>query len=141
LRTKNNSLFSRDGIGANTDLTDRGEIALAALAEAVHKHARYLTPDQAELAVRWLKRWKLRDAVSADHDEVQASEAFATTLKALRESPEQVQLQSVATRHGTWSRVWAGVFAAILATMVGMGIVGGAGIAAWLVVAGVLLTF
>ena len=139
LRTKNNSLFSRDGIGANPDLTDRGEMALAALAEAVHKHARYLTPDQAELAVRWLKRWKLRDGVSVDYDETQASEAFETKLKALRESPEQVQLQSVATRHGTWSRVWAAVFTASLAAMVGMGIVGGTGAVAWLVAAAALV--
>jgi len=139
LRTKNNSLFSRDGIGPNPDLTDRGEVALAALADAMHKHARYLTPAQAELAVRWLKRWKLRDAVPADYDEMQASEAFATKLKALRECPAQVQLQSVATRHGTWSRVWAAVFAASLSAMVGMGIVGGAGVVAWLVAAAVLV--
>lgn len=139
LRTKSNSLFSRDGIGANPDLTERGEMALAALAEAVHKHARYLTPDQVELTVRWLKRWKLRDGVSADYDETQASEAFATKLKALRETPEQVQLQSVATRHGTWSRFWAAFFAASLAAMVGMGIVGGAGAVAWLVAAAVLV--
>jgi hypothetical protein len=139
LRTKNNSLLSRDGIGANSDLTDRGEKALAALAEAVHKHARYLSPEQTELAVRWLKRWKLWDAVPADYDEIRASEAFAATLKALRESPEQVQLQSVAARHGTWSRLWAAVFAASLATMVGMGIIGGAGTVAWLATAAALL--
>lgn len=138
LRTKNNRLLDDEGTGANPALTQSSEQALAAIAEAVHKHARYLSPEQAELAVKWLKRWKLRNAVPADFNELQARDAFEEKLKTLRESPEQVRLQAIAARHGTWSRVWAAVFAAIVATMIGMGITGGAGAVAW-IVAGVAL--
>lgn len=139
LRTTNNRLLDKEGTGPNRALSQPGEVALAAIAQAIHKHARHLSPEQAELAVKWLKKWKLRDAVPHDYNHTQVRDAFDAKLKALRESPEQVRLQSVAARHGTWSRVWAAVCAGALAVMVGMGAASGAGAVAWIIAAAVLV--
>lgn len=138
-RTEHNRLLDDDGAGPNPALTQPSELALAAIADVVHRHARYLSPNQAELAVGWLKQWKLRGALPRDYSDLQARDAFDERLTAIRESPEQVKLQAVANRHGTWSRVWAAVFAGTLATMVGMGLSGGAGAVAWIIAAVVLI--
>jgi hypothetical protein len=131
LRTRENHLLDDEGKAKNPALTDPAEVALAKIACVVHENARYLSADQAELAVKWLKKWKLRDALAAELNDVRPIDAFDKRLKALRESPEQVQLQSVANRHATLARVWAAVFVAIVAGMVGMGVTGGFSVAAW----------
>ena len=139
LRTKHNRLLDNEGAGPNPALTQSSELALAAIADVVHKHARHLNPDQAEIAVRWLKQWKLQGALPRDYNDLQARDAFDVRLKAIRESPEQVRLQAVANRHGTWSRVWTAVFVGTLATMVGMSLAGGAGAVAWIIAAAALI--
>lgn len=128
----NNCLLADDG-QPNPDLTACGERALAQIASAVHRNARYLSPAQAELAVKWLKKWKLRDSVRADFDSMEAGSAFWQKLETLKVSPEQVRLQSVASRHSLIARVWGVVFAILLALTVGL-LVSGSGWA-WSIVA------
>lgn len=124
-RQENNRLLDADGAGVNPALRDASECALAAIADAVHTHARHLRPEQAELAVKWLKKWKLRSSSPPAYDSRRATEAFWDKLEALKISPEQVRLQRVAARHATWSRVWGVAFALVLALLAGVALAGG----------------
>jgi hypothetical protein len=93
---------------------------LARIAAAMHADVERLSPQQIEQTVIWLKTWKHRDRPTG-----RAFHEFEAVLKALRDSPEQLELQRAATKriyvgHGLFflaaGSVAGGIAAAVLAS-------------------------
>lgn len=122
-RQVNNNLLNVDG-SVNSELSSPDELALAAIANAVHTQALQLTPAQTELAVKWLKTWKLKDSSSLDSNEIRTTEAFSDKLNELKNTPEQLRLQRTAAGYATKSRIWGVAFAVMLALLAGLAVSG-----------------
>jgi hypothetical protein len=90
-RNKNNRLLDYDTDEPNPELTSQSERALAEIAAAIHKNARHLEPEQAEVAVRWLKKWKLTGQPQPQND-------IYLKLVQIKASSEQVSLEGRAAR-------------------------------------------
>lgn len=106
---KNNHLLDDTG-APNPEIAEPEQRALAELAAAVHRNARLLTASQSEQAIRWLKRWKLRNRVpKREHSTTDMQ--FLQLMNRLKGSRENKPVLKRAYRQTLWARLWGALFA------------------------------
>ena len=106
-RDGNNYLLEFSGFGPNPELTAESERALAEIAAAINRNARHLDRRQFEMAITWLKNWKL----GYDPTRREGSHReFHAILDEIRNSAEQRELQ----RKAAWKLIFGVVFGALM---------------------------
>lgn len=106
-RDGNNNLLDFDSFGPNPELTKESERALAEIAAVINMNARHLEKQQFEIAITWLKKWKL----GYDPTRCEGShQTFHAILDGIRNSAEQRELQ----RRAAWKLIFGAVLAALL---------------------------
>jgi len=97
------------------ELVGTSTIALAQIAEVIHQKAKFLSPDQSEEVVRWVKAWKLKGKPMRANHEIYA------IMNDIRNSPEQLILQRKSYAQTIWSRLVGLLFSISLAITLFLG--------------------